>query len=154
MPIDQSGVGHGTESTALRTTQAFFARYDDHDIDGMVELFDADAIVDYVPMGSRGSLDGVGVPVWKGLIDAFPDLDVKIGRIHATADGRHSFAEVTIEGTQDKEAFGIENQGRRYSLRHLFTLDFGGLGAITEMTCFFDVAGWYRQLGRTHLDEG
>lgn len=132
----------------------FFERYDAQDVDGMVELFAESASVHYVPFGPPGSLEEVGVAGWRGLIDAFPDLSNNVRSIRETADGRFAYVDVDISGTQAKDAFGIESQGRSYDVRHLFVVGVDEEGLITEMTAFWDNATWFRQLGRTDLTAG
>ncbi|MGF1553592.1 MAG: nuclear transport factor 2 family protein [Paracoccaceae bacterium] len=132
----------------------FFELYDAHEVEAMVDLFAEDGTVAYVPLGAEGPVEEVGRQSWSGLIDAFPDLANEVRTIRETADGRFAYVDVDISGTQARDAFGIENEGKAYAVRHLFVVGVDEDGAITEMTAFWDNASWYRQLGRTELGQG
>lgn len=146
--------GAAVAEPAREATAAFFERYNAQDVPGMVALFEPGATVTYVPMDLSGPVEEIGPQAWGGLIEAFPDLAEEVRRVHVADDGRRAFADVVITGTQAQDAFGIENQGRSYELRHLFVVGVNEAGRIDEMTAFFDAASWYRQLGRAELDAG
>ncbi len=93
-----------------------------------------------------------GVPVWRTLIDTFPDLRNEIKAVWEDKSGRDAFVDVYIGGKQAKDGFGIPNKGKEYWLRHLFVLDTNETNQITRITSYWDNATWYTQLGKTNLD--
>lgn len=135
----------------LETTRAFFDRYRRHDVDAMVELFAANGTIDYIPAGVAGPASEAGRAIWSALIDAFPNLTNDVTAIYVADHGRIVTAEVTIGGTQAKDAFGIENQGLSYSLPHVFIVHGNEDGEIIAMKAYWDNASWYTSLGRTNL---
>lgn len=137
---------------AIEIVHRFFDHYNDHNVSAMVELFEPKGIVEYVPFALAGPVEEIGPGSWGVLIDAFPDLRNELNSAHETADGRFAYADVTIHGTQLKEAFGVPSQGKGYTLRHMFVFELSESGTIIHVTSFWDNADWYRQLGKTHLD--
>ncbi|KWV91530.1 ester cyclase [Erythrobacter sp. YT30] len=132
--------------------EEFFHRYNSRDPEAMAQALSEDAIIDYPPLGEPMSLeDGKGV--WTQLMDVFPDLSEDVHTIDEVADGSASFVHVTISGTQAKDGFGIEDQGKRYELRHLFRFDLSDAGGIERVTAYFDAAGWFLQLGKTDISD-
>ncbi|MEM8822945.1 MAG: nuclear transport factor 2 family protein [Pseudomonadota bacterium] len=139
----------GPAATAAET---FFDNYRAQDVSAMIALFEHGGTIEYVPFALEGPVEEVGPGSWGVLIDAFPDLSNDVHSITESADGRTAFVDVSISGTQAKEAFGVPNRGQAYDLRHLFVIETGAEGDITRVTAFWDNADWYRQLGRTSLD--
>lgn len=138
--------------TATDAAQSFFDRYNEQDVPAMVALFEPQGVIEYVPFGLTGPVEEVGPGSWGVLIDAFPDLRNRVNSIAESADGRAAFVDVSILGTQEKEAFGVPSQGKSYDLRHLFVFEINEDGKITQVTSFWDNADWYRQLGKTDLN--
>lgn len=134
---------------ALHTAQSFFDAYDHHDVDAMLSFCSDDAELRYVPMGDqgRGPIRDVGRAIWSGLIDAFPDLRIRVESMFG--DDRHVAAEVVIGGTQQKDFADIPNKGRHYDLPHAFLLTLDDGSRITRITCYWDNASFYSQLGAT-----
>ena len=108
--------------------------------------------MEYLPFNAQDLVTEVGVSSWNGLIDAFPDLTNQVTIVRQNETHRVAFVDVVISGTQVKDAFGISNQGKHYSLRHLFVIEINARGKILSMVAFWDNADWYRQLGKTTLD--
>lgn len=129
----------------------FFAHYNDQNVPAMIDLFVDGGIVEYVPLHLEGPATDVGPASWGVLIDAFPDLHNEIGSVTVSADGRQAFVDVMIGGTQQKDTFGITNQGKAYWLRHLFAFTTDANGKIERVTSFWDSVDWYTQLGKTSL---
>lgn len=115
----------------------------------MVQLFEPQGTVEYVPFNMSGPVEEVGPGSWGVLIDSFPDLNNKVHSIREGGD--HAFADVDIRGTQEKEAFGVPSQGKPYDVRHFFIFEIGSGGKIKHLTAFWDNASWYSQLGMTTL---
>lgn len=137
--------------TAVDAARSFFAAYNAHDVNRMVNACSEDAEFRYVPLGSQGEGKArqLGRDIWSGLIDAFPDLAVRLES--AFGDKRNAATEVVIGGTQRKDFFGIRNQGKHFDLAHAFLLKTNDDGLITGITCYWDNATWFMQLGKTTL---
>ncbi|MCA8258466.1 nuclear transport factor 2 family protein [Burkholderia sp. AU31624] len=130
---------------------AFFDRYRQHDIEGMLALFSPAAVLDYVPAGAAAPAATHGRMTWGTLLDAFPDLSNGIDAIHADDAGRHATAEVTIRGTQARDFLGIRNRGRSFTLRHAFVFEFDADGRITRLAAYWDNVRLFEDLGKTTL---
>lgn len=138
-------------ASAGEVSRAFFDRYNAHDIPAMTALFDPGGVVEYVPFDLSGPVEEVGPASWGVLIDAFPDLRNTVHSVHQSGDSRFAFVDVSIMGTQEKEAFGVPSQGKSYSVRHFFIFELKSGGKITRVTSFWNNAQWYQQLGKTDL---
>jgi steroid delta-isomerase-like uncharacterized protein len=138
-------------TSAEAITRSFFAAYNAHDVKQMLAACTENAQLRYVPMGSEGEgkVRDVGKTIWSGLIDAFPDLKVTTHSVFS--DGRNVAAEVMIGGTQQKDFLQIRNQGKHYDLPHAFLLELTESGRIDRITCYWDNASFYLQLGKTSL---
>ncbi|RWO48941.1 MAG: nuclear transport factor 2 family protein [Mesorhizobium sp.] len=141
-------------ANAAEAAKKFFDAYRDRKVDAMTTLFTENATFVYVPFGDSGSGNVLkdGVPVWRTLIDAFPDLRNEVSTIWEDKSGDVAFVDVHIGGKQTKDAFGITNKGKEYWLRHLFILETNEEGRIIKITSFWDNATWYTQLGKTSLE--
>lgn len=137
---------------AADAAEAFFDHYRTQDVPAMIELFQPEGVVEYIPFSLAGPVEEVGPGSWGVLIDAFPDLSNEVHSITEDATGTRAYVDVNISGTQVKDTFGIANQGRSYDLRHMFVIEVDDQGKITHVTAFWDNADWYRQLGRTQID--
>jgi steroid delta-isomerase-like uncharacterized protein len=149
-----TAIATATETKAKNSIDAarsFFAAYNAHDVDRMLAACSEDAELCYVPMGGQGQgkLREVGKSIWSGLIDAFPDLYVRVESMFG--DERNVAAEVVIGGTQQKDFLHIPSQGRHYDLPHAFLLKMSERGLIERVTCYWDNASFYLQLGKTTL---
>ncbi|MEM9374147.1 MAG: nuclear transport factor 2 family protein [Planctomycetota bacterium] len=138
--------------TAADAAEAFFDRYNEQNVPAMVDLFEPEGTVVYVPFALTGPVEEIGPGSWGVLIDAFPDLRNEVRSIRETANGRTAYVDVDILGTQTKDVFGVPNSGQSYDLRHLFVIETNEEGEITQLTSFWDNADWFRQLGKTTLD--
>jgi steroid delta-isomerase-like uncharacterized protein len=144
----------GEGQTAGEAAKRFFDAYRARDVDAMARLFTKEATFIYVPFGDAGTGNVLekGLPVWKTLIDTFPDLRNEVKAVWEDKSGRVAFVDVYIGGKQAKDGFGIPNKGKEYWLRHLFVLDTNDANQITQITSYWDNATWYTQLGKTNLD--
>src|ERR1700676_4593476 len=140
-----------SSTTPIDVPRSFFATYNAHDVERMVAACSEDAELPYVPMGSqgRGKARGLGKSIWSGLIDLFPGLGLKGQSIFG--DEPNVAAEVVIGGTQQKDFLQIRSQGRHYDLPHAFLLQTNDRNLITRITCYWDNASFYLQLGKTTL---
>jgi steroid delta-isomerase-like uncharacterized protein len=138
-------------TSTVNVVRSFFGAYNAHDVDKMLAACSPDAQLRYVPMGKqgRGPIREVGKQFWSGLIDAFPDLTVKVER--AFGDDNNVAAEVMIGGTQRKDFLGIANQGKRYDLPHAFLVKLNKESLITEVACYWDNVTFYSQLGKNTI---
>lgn len=141
-----------TESVApAEIASLFFSHYNKQDVPAMVALFEEAGNVEYVPFDLSGPVEEIGPNSWGVLIDAFPNLSNEVRSIRE--GGKFAFVDVDIRGTQSKEAFGVPNRGKSYDVRHLFVFEINSSGKIVSVTCFWDNASWYRQLGKSDLSE-
>jgi hypothetical protein len=131
----------------------FFDVYNTRNVPDMVELFTLAGVVEYVPLNLQGPVEQIGPGSWGVLIDAFPDLHNEVKSITVDASGRKAFVDVFIGGKQIKDAFGIQNQNKAYWLRHMFVFDVDRAGKISRVTSYWDSVDWYKQLGRTSLND-
>lgn len=130
------------------TVREFFEAYDRQDIEGMTGLAIENAEFRYVPLGEDGEglVAEVGVATWSTLIDSFTDLHNEVQWI-TVEENNDAFVRVFIGGTQEKEAWGIPNQGEECWIDHLFILRGNEDGEITEIVAYWDNATLLRQLG-------
>ncbi|MDZ5737030.1 nuclear transport factor 2 family protein [Pseudomonas asiatica] len=129
----------------------FFSRYNAHDLQGMLACFSPEGRVDYLPIGLEGTVDVAGLEIWGALIDAFPDLNNQVTAHYIDEHAQTIVVEVTIRGTQAKDAFGIGNLGRSFELPHVFILGLTDDGLILAMKAYWDNVTWYQALGKKQI---
>ena len=110
MTTEAVRAGAGTaprEESAAATVRAFFAAYQAHDVERMVDLCADNAGFRYVPfevwgrqrvLYGEGKVCTVGKVIWTTLIDAFPDLANAVTSLRGDGDGNVA-AEAGIGGT-------------------------------------------------------
>lgn len=125
-----------TTDNIVEIIQNFSEHYNNHDIPAMIELFMAKATIEYVPFALSGPVDQMRPDSWGILIDAFPDLQSEENLACPSADGRFVHIDVNIKGTQAKNAFGVDNKGRSYDVRHLFVFELNEKRNIINLTSF------------------
>ncbi len=152
VPSNPVAASPAKSDAAIAQVGEFFDRYNRQDVPAMIELFEPEATIEYVPFALSGPVEEIGPGSWGVLIDSFPDLHNTVNSVHAAADGRTVFVDVNIGGTQTKEAFGVASKGNAYDVRHFFVFALNSEGSIEHVTSFWDNADWYRQLGKTELD--
>ncbi|AOZ04236.1 hypothetical protein BKK81_33125 (plasmid) [Cupriavidus sp. USMAHM13] len=130
----------------IEIVKAFFARYREHDINGMLAMFSQDARIDYVPMRLEGPAGEAGKTIWRGLMDGFPDLSNQVTAVYGDDDQRTVIAEVTITGTQARDVLGIASRGQSFSLPHVFIVRMDTDGRIEFMRAYWDSAAFYAAL--------
>ncbi|BBV97493.1 MULTISPECIES: nuclear transport factor 2-like protein [Pseudomonas] len=85
------------------------------------------------------------------LIDAIPDLNNQVNVHYMDERAQAIVVEVTIRGTQAKDAFGIDNLGRSFELPHVFILGLNDDGLILAMKAYWDNVTWYQALGKKKI---
>ena len=116
------GVGAPTirhEARAL--AEAFLHRVSTGMIDSALALVDSNASADLTPLKLRGPASEVMRRYVIDLAKAFPELRLRIRSLFVGVDGT-VVAEVTIEGTQAAELWGIPSRGRVLELDQVWLL--------------------------------
>jgi ketosteroid isomerase-like protein len=149
-----------TPETAAAVVTEFFDRYRHHDVEAMTDLCSLNADFFYVPfeiwgkqrvLRGDGKVRTVGKTLWRGLINAFPDLTNEVRSVSANDDG-DVVVQVDIGGTQQLAWGFAAPTGRAYSEPHLFIFRVGEDGLIDSVTAYWDNAGISRQLGHNEVD--
>ena len=136
--------------SALDLAQTFFARMDAGDVDGTLALVAQDAPVTLVPLQLQGDAGEVGRDYLQQLARAFPDLQVRVRRLFVGSDNT-AVAEVTIEGNQAADFFGIINQEKLMDLEQVWLLHVDD-GTIDRIKAYWCQNRLYRRLGVKRLD--
>jgi ketosteroid isomerase-like protein len=128
----------------------FFTRMDAHDTSGALALVTPHASITLVPLNLQGDAEEVGRPYFEQLISAFPDLAVRVRRLFVGNDGT-AVVQITIEGTQAADFFGIINQEKFMDLDQVWFLHVTD-GAIDRIKAYWCQNQLYRRLGVKRLD--
>jgi ketosteroid isomerase-like protein len=136
--------------SALDLAQTFFARMDAGDVDGTLALIAPNAPVNLVPLQLQGNAGEVGRNYLQQLADAFPNLQVRVRRLFVGSDNT-AIAEVTIEGNQAADFFGIINQEKLMDLDQVWLLHVEDT-AIDRIKAYWCQNRLYRRLGVKRLD--
>ena len=136
--------------SALDFAKTFFTRMDAGDIEGTLSLVAPDAPVNLVPLQLQGDAKVVGRDYFQQLAAAFPNLQLRVRRLFV-GDDNTAVAEVTIEGNQAADFFGIINQEKLMDLDQVWLLHVGD-GAIDRITTYWCQNRLYRRLGVKRLD--
>lgn len=136
--------------SALNLAQTFFAKMDVGDVDGTLALIAPDAPVTLVPLQLQGNAQEVGRDYFQQLAHAFPNLQVRMRRLFVGSDNT-AVAEVTIEGNQAADFFGIINQEKLMDLDQVWLLHVSD-GAIDRIKAYWCQNRLYRRLGVKRLD--
>jgi ketosteroid isomerase-like protein len=131
-------------------TRTFFAHIDSHDTSGALALVAPHANVTLVPVELQGDAENVGRQYLEQLIGAFPDLSVRVRRLFVGNDNT-AVAEITIEGTQAADFFGIINQEKLMDLDQVWFLHVND-GLIDRIKAYWCQNRLYRRLGVKRLD--
>ena len=135
---------------ARNLVQTFFASMDAGDVEGTLALVAPQAPIDLIPLQLQGSADAVARDYFQQLADAFPNLQVRVRRLFVGSDNT-AVAEVTIEGNQAADFFGILNQEKLMDLDQVWLLHVGD-GAIDRIKAYWCQNRLYRRLGVKRLD--
>jgi steroid delta-isomerase-like uncharacterized protein len=130
--------------------RTFFARMDSHDTSGVMALVAPHADVTLVPLNLQGEAEQVGRQYFEQLMSAFPDLSVRVRRLFVGNDDT-AVAEITIEGTQAADFFGVINQEKLMDLDQVWFLHVHD-GLIDRVKAYWCQNRLYRRLGVKRLD--
>ncbi len=131
-------------------TRTFFTRMDSHDTSGALALVAPHASVTLVPLKLQGDAENVGRQYLEQLMSAFPDFSVRVRRLFVGNDNT-AVAEITIEGTQAADFFGIINQEKLMDLDQVWFLHVHD-GVIDRIKAYWCQNRLYRRLGVKRLD--
>ena len=131
-------------------TRTFFAHMDSHDTSAALALLAPHANVTLVPLRLQGDAEDVGRQYLEQLMSAFPDLSVRVRRLFVGNDNT-AVAEITIEGTQAADFFGIINQEKLMDLDQVWFLHVND-GLIDRINAYWCQNRLYRRLGVKRLD--
>lgn len=130
--------------------RTFFARMDSHDTSGVMALVAPHADVTLVPLNLQGEAELVGRQYFEQLMSAFPDLSVRVRRLFV-GDDDTAVAEITIEGTQAADFFGVINQEKLMDLDQVWFLHVHD-DVIDRVKAYWCQNRLYRRLGVKRLD--
>ena len=136
--------------SSIAIVRNFFARMGARDTNGALALVAPHASVNLVPLNLQGDAEKVARPYFEQLTSAFPDLSMHVRRLFVGNDGT-AVAEVTIEGTQAADFFGIINQEKFMDLDQVWFLHVTD-GAIDRIKAYWCQNQLYRRLGVKRLD--
>jgi len=136
--------------SARELAQTFFARMDVGDVEGTLALVAPEAPVTLIPLQMQGNASEVGRDYFQQLASSFPNLQVRLRRLFIGSDNT-AVAEVTIEGNQAADFFGILNQEKLMDLDQVWLLHVGD-GAIDRIKAYWCQNRLYRRLGVKRLD--
>lgn len=132
--------------------RSFFERIGAGDVKGAMELVAPDAGVRLVPLRRTGTMAVEGREYLEALVEAFPDLYLKIRSLFVGTDGT-AVVEVTVEGTQAADFLGIVNQEKHMDLDQAWLLHVGDDGLIDRVAAYWCQAQLYRRLAVKRLDQ-
>ena len=135
---------------SMDVARTFFARMDTHDTSGALALVAPHTNVALLPLNLQGDAENVGRQYFEQLMSAFPDLSVRVRRLFVGNDNT-TVAEITIEGTQAADFFGIINQEKLMDLDQVWFLHVND-GVIDRIKAYWCQNRLYRRLGVKRLD--
>ena len=135
---------------SMDVARTFFARMDTHDTSGALALVAPHTNVALLPLNLQGDAENVGRQYFEQLMSAFPDLSVRVRRLFVGNDNT-TVAEITIEGTQADDFFGIINQEKLMDLDQVWFLHVND-GIIDRIKAYWCQNRLYRRLGVKRLD--
>ena len=135
---------------SMDVARTFFARMDTHDTSGALALVAPHTNVALLPLNLQGDAENVGRQYFEQLMSAFPDLSVRVRRLFVGNDNT-AVAEITIEGTQAADFFGIINQEKLMDLDQVWFLHVND-GIIDRIKAYWCQNRLYRRLGVKRLD--
>ena len=135
---------------SMDVARTFFARMDTHDTSGALALVAPHTNVALLPLNLQGDAENVGRQYFEQLMSAFPDLSVRVRRLFVGNDNT-TVAEITIEGTQAADFFGIINQEKLMDLDQVWFLHVND-GIIDRIKAYWCQNRLYRRLGVKRLD--
>ncbi len=136
--------------SSIDVARNFFTRMDARDMSGALALVTSHARINLVPLNLQGDAEVVGRQYFEQLTGAFPDLSVRVRRLFVGNDGT-AVVQVSIEGTQAADFFGIINQEKFLDLDQVWFLHVTD-GAIDRIKAYWCQNQLYRRLGVKRLD--
>ena len=136
--------------SARELAQTFFTRMDAGDVEGTLALIAPEATVTLIPLQMQGNANEVGRDYFQQLARAFPNLQVHLRRLFVGNDNT-AVAEITIEGNQAADFFGILNQEKLMDIEQVWLLHIDD-DVIDRIKAYWCQNRLYRRLGVKRLD--
>jgi ketosteroid isomerase-like protein len=130
--------------------QEFFDVVAGGDVDRAFGLTSPDGEFQAVALGVKGTIGTEGREFIEELRRALPDLTVRVTRFFVGRDGT-AVAEVTIDGTQADDVFGIVNQEKHVDLKTVWLVHVADKH-IDGIRIYWCQNQLYRRLGVKRLD--
>ena len=117
----------------------FFAAYDAHNVDGMLELCADGAQGRYAPYGKnsvipiRGGLE----MIWRGFPQAVPDFGAEIVEM-IEAQNNTIVVQASVGGTMPADVPGVVKKGDVGRIAHAYIVRFNADGKISRLDCYWD----------------
>lgn len=128
----------------------FFRRLGAHDVAGAAELVAPEAEVQIVPAAVRGAMAKEGKAFFAGLVQAFPDLRMRVRRAMGTET--LAIVELTMDGTQGADFLGAVNQEKYIDLDQGWMV-WAERGRITRMRAYWCQNQLLRRMAVKRLDQ-
>ena len=128
----------------------FFERVEAGDVAGALALTTSPGDFCAVALGVKGTIGSEGREFLEELRRALPDLTLQVTRLLAGRDGT-AVAEVTVDGTQADDLFGIVNQENHVDVKSVWLLHVTD-GRIDGIRAYWCQNQLYRRLGVKRLD--
>jgi steroid delta-isomerase-like uncharacterized protein len=142
---------HASHDARLALVEEHVHHENQHDLDGIMETFGAEAWYDVEPLDEhRDGRSGVRT-YYEDLIRALPDLHIDIHRRHVTDEC--VILEVTLSGTHTGTWRGLPGTGRALEFPVCSVFAFDDQGKIAGERIYYDRATVLRQLGIFHDPE-
>ena len=124
----------------------YIARYNAHDVDGVIELFAPDAVHEDIAQGrGKTGIEAIGKGL-QGFYGAFPDSQWE-PRAVMCGDGSAAI-EYTLTGTHSGPLGSMPPTGKRITLRGVFVLAIRD-GRIVRCSDYWDAKTFQKQLTPT-----
>ena len=136
-------------SSPTETVQAFLDGLAQRDVAAALAVVDPEVSVTVHPLGIRGTGADVLRAVLADMVDAFPDLLVKVGRVITTGDVVTAL--IKVEGTQAADYAGAINQEKHLDIDQAWRFTVTG-GVITGVTAYWCQQQLYRRLAVKRFD--
>lgn len=137
-------------ASTLEIAEQFFDRLGARDLDGVLRLIDPEATIELLPLRVRGTGKKEGHEFLQSLFDSFPDLLVTVRNLVPAGDT--VVAEISLEGTQAADFYGIVNQEKHIDVDQgwMLTVEGGQVVALRGYWCQNQV---YRRLAVKRIDQ-
>jgi predicted ester cyclase len=139
------------QDEARAIAEAFLHRVSTGMIDSALALVDPNASADLTALNLCGPASNVMRRYVLDLAEAFPDLKLRIRRLFVGLDGT-VVAEVTIQGTQAAELWGIASRGRVLELDQAWLLHLEENMRVKRVGAYWCQYQLCKMLGARRLD--